>query len=307
MAKIFIVHPNGAKTLVTREQMVELALKGQITPESQLEVIGRVVPARKIKELNEIFAEKSLPSGSQPSAFDFGNASSAAQNDEAVPQFAPPEFDFDAPTSSVPTQANVAPPPSDPSPTMASRPNVPVPGFPNTNGAYRSVCEVDPRINSEYVKQVADARIAGIKRLFLLLLIFFYATWGLCLIGSAVIEYDQYLQKPEVNALNRVLEASNNPREEWEYESKNDDNADLFGLKEVFSGMEDFSELDQKEIAVRKRKLVRELFFDVGAICAGCSLLFILVNFVVLIFRGIVIQNAQNSVRREILLSMTRE
>ena len=110
MAKIFIVHPNGAKTLVTREQMVELALKGQITPESQLGVIGRVVPARKIKELNEIFAEKSLPSGSQPSAFDFGNASSSAQNDEAVPQFAPPEFDFDAPTSSVPTQANVAPP-----------------------------------------------------------------------------------------------------------------------------------------------------------------------------------------------------
>ena len=64
MAKLFIVHPSGVKTEVSREQLVDMARAGQITPETKLDAIGRIISASKIRELNEIFAERNATSSS---------------------------------------------------------------------------------------------------------------------------------------------------------------------------------------------------------------------------------------------------
>ena len=58
MANLFIVKPDGSKTLVTKEQLVTFAQGGWINPDSQIEVLGRIVSASKIVELRPYFDAK---------------------------------------------------------------------------------------------------------------------------------------------------------------------------------------------------------------------------------------------------------
>ena len=61
MANLFIVKPDGSKTLVTKEQLVTFAQGGWINPDSQIEVLGRIVSASKIVELRPYFDAKNCP------------------------------------------------------------------------------------------------------------------------------------------------------------------------------------------------------------------------------------------------------
>ncbi len=84
MAKVVIVHPSGIKTEISREQLVELARSGQVTADAQLEVSGRIIPARKIKELQEFFVASATASSTPaPSPFSNGVASTLKTNASA--------------------------------------------------------------------------------------------------------------------------------------------------------------------------------------------------------------------------------
>ena len=50
-----IIKPDGTKYPATREQLLQLAKSGVITPDTKVEVLGRIVSARKIQELAPIF------------------------------------------------------------------------------------------------------------------------------------------------------------------------------------------------------------------------------------------------------------
>lgn len=81
MNSIMIIKPDGTKYPATREQLLQLAKSGVITPDTKVEVLGRIVSARKIQELASIFKARgaqaeermtdstSIPSSDEESTF----------------------------------------------------------------------------------------------------------------------------------------------------------------------------------------------------------------------------------------------
>ena len=51
MANLFIFNQDGSKTAVTKEQLITLVQSGRLTPDSQIEILGRVVKVSKVREL----------------------------------------------------------------------------------------------------------------------------------------------------------------------------------------------------------------------------------------------------------------
>lgn len=88
MSSIMIVNLDGTKTPTTREQLIQMAKSGVLMPDAKVDVLGRIVPARKIQDLIPIFEER------ERQAIERGiNASSGlpVPNNFAFPSFpAPP-------------------------------------------------------------------------------------------------------------------------------------------------------------------------------------------------------------------------
>ncbi|MBQ9371147.1 MAG: hypothetical protein IJU03_03050 [Thermoguttaceae bacterium] len=95
MKSIMIVNPDGSKVPVTREQLKEYAGSGVITRETNLELLGRIIPARKVKELVPIFESM------EKRAEDRASEPNPVQPPDAV--FPPPPFE-DSPATPVPAK-----------------------------------------------------------------------------------------------------------------------------------------------------------------------------------------------------------
>ena len=83
MANIYILNTDGSKTPVTKDQVIALAQSGKLTSETKLEVLGRVVPVSKVKELRQYLP---TPPPQVPELVSPGFSSSPAPTQSVEPQ-----------------------------------------------------------------------------------------------------------------------------------------------------------------------------------------------------------------------------
>lgn len=104
MNSIMIIKPDGTKYPATREQLLQLAKSGVITPDTKVEVQGRIVSARKIQNLVPIFEERERQiltrgtntASTEPSLTELPSAPfpTPPPIDNAVPENSPPRSDI---------------------------------------------------------------------------------------------------------------------------------------------------------------------------------------------------------------------
>ena len=98
MSSIMIVNLDGTKTPTTREQLIQMAKSGVLMPDAKVDVLGRIVPARKIQDLIPIFEER------ERQAIESGiNASSGLSVDESPTSFPIPPINNVASENSSPS------------------------------------------------------------------------------------------------------------------------------------------------------------------------------------------------------------
>ena len=82
MANLYILNADGSKTPATKDQVIALAQSGKLTLDTRLEVLGRVVPVSKVKELRQYFP--TTPPPVQVPEFVSPGGSSASATSQSV-------------------------------------------------------------------------------------------------------------------------------------------------------------------------------------------------------------------------------
>ena len=191
MANIFILGPDGSKTLVTKDQLVTFAQSGKINADSHVEVLGRVVLASKIKELKPFFETHDSLTSETSSATEPAQKEAPSAPEETTP----------ADSTSTSTDADIydvaTPPPSAPDssvPPIGASAMIPPSSMKtssmNTNipAALDDTVEVSPIVDTKRVKRFCKKRLGFL----------FYLYWTIGVIGILVcgvfcmIHWEQY-------------------------------------------------------------------------------------------------------------------
>lgn len=236
MANLFIVNSDGSKTLVTKEQLVTFAQSGRINADSQVEVLGRVVAASKIKDLKPYFeAYESLTSGttsaSEPAPKETPSVPEETSNDETKT----PTTDADiygvaspppsATDSSVPPIGASAMIPPSRTETTSTNTNIPA--------ALDDSAEVSSIVDKKRVKTMARKRLG----------VFFFlcpVLVGLATLGFLFAGYDAYKQ------MNNAKLRANSTKSLVESKQSNIKKNELS------------AEIKQKEIEIEEKELESE-------------------------------------------------